>query len=234
MKYISSIFILVICLYSPLTRAKVELITSPNPPWITITDNVISGSFIKKVKMIFNELNIPFEISTSPWKRCIRRMERGTSDALLMLLKTKKREETMSFTIPLAQDYMYLYFKKETPIIWNSFEDLKNIKIAKIRGYSYGKDVDAFFKSYRPIEVDSELQLIRMLQMGKIDAGFFNKMTVDIYNKKQNIKNKLIHGSKFVEHDLYSIGFSKKLKYLFLIPKINQIIKNKKLLKSYL
>ncbi len=208
-----------------------ELISEPWKPWITKDENERpSGIFIRISKKIFNKAGIEYRIKYYPWKRCLKRIEKGESDALLMLVRTPEREKHMIFTEPIMTDSLLLYYNISKVIEWNRFEDLKIYWIGLTSGYDYGDELKKAKEKYN-YKLDyatTEEQTIIKLSKRRVDLAITNKTATECFLKKNPQFDNIRAAEKPVRESVYYIAFSKKSEFLVHLPKINTVIKEMK------
>lgn len=207
---------------------KVELISTLWDPWITEdSEKKPSGIFIKVTEEIFKEMDQDYIINYYPWKRSLKRIKDGSSDALLMLLKEKEREKYMLFSDPILNDKTLLYYTTKKPVSWNNFKDLEKYTIGITSGHNYGKEFEKAMKvnDYSIDFAITDLKNIEKLVKGRTDLIFINQSVMDAFLKKNPNVTNVRFSTKIIIEDIYHIGISKKAKNKINLPLMNSIIK---------
>ncbi len=75
-----------------------------------------------------------------PWKRSYIMTERGMWDATFLWSVTDNRKQIFYISDPIVSGKDVFFHLKSFKFDWNSFKDLKGIKIGGVIGYDYGPD----------------------------------------------------------------------------------------------
>jgi len=227
--------VLIVVLLFPVIAAgetgKIRITCDPWAPWMEGKqgEKPTGGVFIQITEALFSRINIEYGITIFPFKRCLRQMQTGERDIMLMVSKTPERETFMAFSDVVLSDPYYLYYssKRISSFEWGAWDDLKNLRIGVVSGFNYGNDFKAAVHAYR-ITLDgvtSDLQNIKKLVAGRFDFVILNKTNADAllweypeFKKDVKMSGKVLHEAQ------YRFGFSKKSPSLSLIPAINDTI----------
>ncbi|MCP4050890.1 MAG: transporter substrate-binding domain-containing protein [bacterium] len=198
------------------------------PPYEFEENGKPSGMLVEIVKTIFEKADIPLKLKFLPFKRAYEYTKNGTIDGLFNFYKTEKRLEFFDYTDPVIENPLVFFVRKDTIIEFNTFKDLKGLKIGVMRGYTYGTDFDEntlFIK----IKANSHEKSFKRLVFGRIDAYLCDKFVGRYIAGNNDYMSELKTLPTPLKVMKGHIGFTKG-KHHDLINKINIILS--KLLKN--
>ncbi len=112
-----------------------------------------------------------------PWARALRELSMGRLDLLYGASRTAEREAFARFSLAYRVEQMQLVVRSGTPAFgslrdWLAYSPARRFGL--IRGFYYGAKLDPVLRdpqlAERRLEVRSDLQLLQLLQAGRIDA----------------------------------------------------------------
>lgn len=119
---------------------------------------------------ISERLNIKIAIKRSPWARSLENVRTGDSDIITGVAYTRERAEYIHYVQP---SYYYVnpvfYVKKGRGKLIKTYNDLYGYSIAISRGSAYFEPFNSDSKINK-VELSTELQLIKMLDLGRVDV----------------------------------------------------------------
>lgn len=110
--------------------------------------------------------------SVGPWARCQVLVERGTVDTMVCGFDTPRRREYAVVVEPaLASNEAALFVRRDSPLRFESWADLADLRIGVGHGVSLGVEVDQQLARYAKVDnaLSEELNL-RKLLLGRLDA----------------------------------------------------------------
>lgn len=186
------------------------------------------GLAVDLVNTIFNKLGVKTDMMLCPWKRWLKQIEVGSSDALMLLGYSPEREKYLVYSDPIIVVRDLIWFHKNNSPKWNQLADLKHLKFGRTRGFQYGSEFeDAVIKNSISIEeVESDKQNFIKLKLGRIDAFVANEITAaEIFRQIPELKESIVSSFKPLKEGPMYMGFSKKSPAVKLIPYVNKVIK---------
>jgi len=186
------------------------------------------GFHTKIINYIGQEMALTPDIIYAPLARRIHMLSTGQLDLLIGIRKTPEREKLFIFIEPgytrgTAVSGLYINTQKNS-FLDNAANSRKKI-IAVTTNSSYIKDYDLPF-SYKVITVTSLVQVIKMLDVGRIDAFIYGKKSANILVNKMEL-NHLKPSLKFTPtkntNKSSYIAISKHSKLKSDIDKLSQI-----------
>jgi len=125
----------------------------------------------------FNAVGVKVKYIFFPWKRSLETVREGNGDASGYWASTSDREQDFYLSDPIHNEEIVFYHLKNYPFHWSSLDDIKDITIGAIIGYSYGDAFDKAASSGRLTvhRVPTDTQAFRMLHSGRINIFPLNK-----------------------------------------------------------
>ncbi len=196
------------------------------------------GIAVEFTNEIFSRLNIAYSSKLYPWKLCLKYIEYGKSDGLMLLTKNAERARYMEFTDVIMTDRDLVWYEPEKfnkkfgkEFTWETFKDLQPYAIGQTAGFNYGDEFNAAVKSLN-LKTDSankDQMNFNKLRYGRIDIFICNETSaINIFKTYPKLKNKFKFAAKPFKTVKFHMAFSKKTNAKKLIPKINKIISQMK------
>lgn len=148
------------------------------PPWKTTSP--FDGIDIRIAKKIAARLNLLIKFKKCPWKRCLKMIELGNVDMLSSVIKKADREVYALFIEPpyLTEAATRFYILKNSGHQIQKYEDLYKLVIGITRGYRYFRKFDED-RIVKKVEVTNDIQLLKMLAAGRLDAFVSPEISAD-------------------------------------------------------
>lgn len=150
----------------------VTISTGEWAPWAgeKIPEN---GFVLHVVREIFENAGYKVNYQFVPWKRAIIILERGKVDASAYWYKDNKRDSFAYHSEPVTNEKLVFFYRKTNPFKeWNSYEDLKGLKIGLARGNTYPDELQKLIND-KVLSADvagQDLFSFRKLVHGRIDV----------------------------------------------------------------
>lgn len=155
----------------------------------------------------------------------------GEADIIIGIAKQTDREEYMYFISPPYKELFSTAFytrkgQKGQPHPIQRYEDLYNLEVGMIRGGLYFDRFDQDQKIIR-IEVTKEIQLLNMLDKGRLDVIIGNDLNIEYLIQARGFSEKFDKSPFKVEsYTPTYISISKKSKFIEIIPLLEVSLKN--------
>ena len=108
-------------------------------------DGQTIGADTELIEQVLKRMGYVSEMRLQPWTRVESAGRRGDLTAIYSVLKNSQREEFFYFSDPISASTTVFFKRKEQPLQWKSFDDLKAMRVATCAGYAYPKEfVDAW------------------------------------------------------------------------------------------
>lgn len=196
------------------------------PPWKITALNSFEGIDAKIINKVAKRIRIKIEFKECPWKRCIEMIKEGDADIITSFAKNFEREKFTYYIEPFYNiNTLVFYGRKGKVSIIQKYEDLYNIEIGVVKGSVYFEPFDSDLKIDKQ-KINFDIQLLKMLESGRIDAFLGSEITYDYLIIKEGFQGKFEKASFIVETEVKSyIAMSKKSKFVKMIPQISAAIK---------
>ena len=187
----------------------------------------ILGIYPVLIKKIFDEIGVKYKIVAYPWKRVKKLSEEGKIIGG-GFLKTEERLKIYKFSDAIFSEKIAVFVQKEKSFKYEKVSDLSGKRIAVKRGFSYGDDFDKIRKQslFDVIETSSDKSSFSMLKLGRVDAVLTDEEIGKILLKEIGIEDKILKLPNPLSKNKVYLVVKKDGKFLDLIPKINNAIKN--------
>lgn len=199
------------------------------PPFTYQSDGVASYGFsYELMDEIFGRLGIDVVISLFPQKRMLEQIKTGKQDGATVISQNEERASFLEFSVPIFEKRGLIYYRQQAgeTLVWNSYSDLKLLRLATVLGHNYGEEFNRarYAVPLLLVEVSSVESAFKMLDAGRVDA------VLAIEWNAQSIINGMLHQEAIVAAErpyyskFYHIGLSKKSPFVSLMPEINRVI----------
>ncbi|NIR50951.1 transporter substrate-binding domain-containing protein [candidate division KSB1 bacterium] len=150
---------------------SIDIVTGEWSPYVTQRIDGF-GVMTKIVTAVLNDMELKPEYTFLHFYKGYELVKEGSIRGTFPYFKTEPREREMFFSDSLfAVRYVFFYQKDRFKDISKikRLADLAGYKVAIIKGYSYGKKIDAALANMRGVSAYNEINAFRMLQKGEID-----------------------------------------------------------------
>ena len=174
-------------------------------PYQVYDGDKISGTAINALDCIFEKLAHPYTIQITPWLRSIKRLEKGLSQGFFTSTYIPNLDNKAELSAPLFLERWHLISLNELKPL-NLYTD-KSIKVGVIRGNAQSTWLKFHKFDHKIIEVNSIKQLIKLLNLGRVDAILEGKRNFLDALSKENI-SKSQYQLKFIKYAPMGVYFS--------------------------
>ncbi|WP_158999745.1 substrate-binding periplasmic protein [Pigmentibacter ruber] len=152
------------------------------------------GYLIEIMNIIAKEINLTIEYKLQNWPKAVEDASLGKY-AIIGFSRSNERLKTFDFSEePLYYDKIIVVTTQKNPLKFESYEDLKNKKIAVIRGTNYGYIFEKMLKEngFKHVETYSLESQLELLLKDKIDGFLIGSGTEGLYSAIRDSKNPVI------------------------------------------
>ena len=160
----------------------------------------------------FNHSGYQIKTIVMPYARALREAASGGVAACWNVTRQTNTEETYHFgNEPLLQAKISFYYRKDTPLNYQSIDDLAdNTQVGVIIGYEYGDDYENQKSRLQPKAVSNQFNLLKMLDAKRLDVVLMFDKVFESTIKKHNLNpDDYVRGVNFYTSDIY-IAFHKE------------------------
>jgi polar amino acid transport system substrate-binding protein len=229
-----------------MANAKEQTITVAAGEWPPfISENLkYHGVAARIIEESLASQNINIHYGWFPWKRAYHNARVGNLDASAIWAVTKQRSSEVLFSDPIIKNDMVLFFRKNSLIDWQSYEDLSGLTIGATNGYFYGNEFEQAEKNgvitVERTSIESsnfkKLESKRLdAVVAEVDTGYYimqkifkaEQIEAIIVSPKQvsTITNHLVISKNIANADDLLSTFNKGLKQLTESGKVDQYLK---------
>ncbi|MCP4162757.1 MAG: transporter substrate-binding domain-containing protein [Deltaproteobacteria bacterium] len=168
------IFILVFCLSFlsfqimglNANEYQIQILTSEFPPYNYQENGKVEGFATDVVRLIMKKLGVNHQINFYPDARVHRMLENEKGILCFVLFRTEEREDKYKWIGPIATDHVYIYKRKESPIVINNIRDaLEAPRVVSWHdGVIYSRLIEMGFNN---IDMTSSLESIHLKIINK-------------------------------------------------------------------
>lgn len=175
------------------TKIKtIQLYTEYNPPTLNRnSEGTIFGPMVDRVKKVFDQANIPYNIEMHPWARSYRSSLTEKNSGLFALFRLPSREKKFKWVGPIGvtTSNWVVFALRDKKIQINSQEEMKKYRIGV-----YTNDARHDYLASKKFEVevanDNALNLKKLLK-GRIDLWAAGRYSGLKLIKDQRVENKV-------------------------------------------
>ena len=198
---------------------------SEYPPFKYKEDGEYKGIDVLLMNDVAESLGVKIVYYDCPFKRCLELMRSGQIDFMTAIGMREDRKEFLDFIFPPYNDKSpkVLYFKKDSKVKIDTYEDMYKYSIGTKNGVSYFPRFDDDTKINKQVVNEVEINL-RKLEQGRIDAAMNTEIQMDYLILKHGFEG-LFAKSRFRdESGMDYIGISKKSKFAARKKEIEAIV----------
>ncbi|MCP4763455.1 MAG: transporter substrate-binding domain-containing protein [archaeon] len=203
-------------------------VSAPPSIWTIVGNTTLEGPVIDLTTSIFSELGIEIQTVPLPWIRALKKLEDGSLDMILTIFHTEERAKIMDFTSSYVIVPTVIVVAKGKGFPFAKPNDLIGLSGLKQRGASLGKEFEKITHKLKLYEVNTETQIVRMLNIGRADYAVGSKYVILISAKRIGFQDKIEILPKPVTSRDLRMAFSKKSKFLKYLPQVNKKILQRK------
>ncbi len=211
----------------------VRVAGDPYPPWTEGVTGVkaTGGIAVEIVQELFRRLSFETLIVVYPFERGVQRIKDGSEDLILMVSKTKEREDFILFTPPIRHSKWVFFHLKENTFSWSKWKDLQPYRIGYVTGNNVGKDFPAAAEKYNYYieEVKADIFNVKKLLKGRVDIILADLEVMQrIIQQNPEFRGKIAWNERPIFESFYHFGVSKKSFLAPMLSEINKVLQEMK------
>ena len=199
------------------------------PPFTPAKDGLVNeGLSYALVTEVARRAGFAATLELFPQKRMEQMVRAGERDGITVISRNADREGYLVFSEPLFAKQAYFYHRKGFKFDWNSFADLKGLRIGVVRGHNLGDDFAAAVVKHGLIldEASNVESNFRKLMAGRIDVLMANHWSAVSLLAQKEFRGEIIAADKPYFNKSYHVGLSQKSDTaLAKLPRINEAIR---------
>lgn len=153
------------------------VVTSPYPPYIIYDEKTgeVTGKDIDLLKEAFSDYPMDLSFLICPWNTSLALMKNGLGDVLPAISYSADREDYLIFTQAYKTTSEYAFYTRAgSGVSVRTFEDLKNLRVGQLAGYTYFERYDREGAIAKDESVD-ETVLFKKLEKDQVDVVIVNR-----------------------------------------------------------
>jgi polar amino acid transport system substrate-binding protein len=228
-------FLALLCLVPCLAWAQpvLQFVEEANwPPYTPAREGpVAEGLAYAMVSEIGRRAGFTVNLELYPQKRLEQMVRAGERDGITVISRNAERETFLAFSDPLFVKQAYFFHLKSKKFAWNTFSDLKGMRIGVVRGHNLGDEFNAAVLRHGLIldEANNVEANFRKLLANRIDVLMANHWSAVSLLARKEYRGQIVPADKPYFNQNYHLGISLKSDTaLSMLPKINNAIRGMK------
>ena len=207
-------------------KQVIKMCIDPNwMPFEAFNENALHVGMSADYSKLFQEyIGIEIQaVQTKTWNDSLKYIEDRKCDVLALVMKTKQREKYLNFSAPYLVTTIVLATKSDVAFI-NNLKELKNKKIAIVKGYALEKIIKEKYKNFNIVAVENVEDGLSKVANGTV-FGFVDSIATISYVIQTEFTHTLKISGKFDEKWQLGLGvrnddkillsiFEKAIKYI--------------------
>ncbi|WP_428526214.1 substrate-binding periplasmic protein [Roseibium sp.] len=206
---------MLVLIQKPASAADLVVLAKPEAPFKFEESGQPQGIDIEVIDAVFDKLGISYKVEFIRSDARIQEDARnGRADMLLVFSKNAKRQEYLTYPEESYVDIGWNFFirsEDQDKIVYESFDDLKDLKIGITKDISYTPEFLASGLSFEE-SPRSELQIGKLLAK-RFDAVPMNTISTLYEQNKEGNLDKIAYLPKPLKSKAYYNVFTKASKY---------------------
>ncbi len=139
------------------------------------------------VRESYHTMGYTVKLYVVPWERAVHYLKTGKVEAIFPANRTQERDKTFQFSNGIVDEMrMVVYLPFDSPLNWNGLESLDGLRVAAVRGWSYGEKWENNL-SIRKEMTDTILQSFEVLDKNRLAGVVGFEAAYDYALKQQGI-----------------------------------------------
>lgn len=155
-------------------------------------DGGIQGIDLMLLHEVAHRLGLELKSQPCPWRRCLKMLELGEIDVLTSFAYSDERAKFAQYIYPpYSRVNPVFYVNKQSPASITQYDDLRGLAIGSVVDSRYFEPFDSD-PSLEKYEAGSEILILRMLEVGRIDTIVGSDANADYQIRKNNMQDAII------------------------------------------
>ncbi len=199
--------------FAACTYAKHATLTlGAEDSWLPYSDKRGQGISTNIVKAAFAKVGLDIHVVVRPYARVLQDVKAGAIDGGYNVSRQQNTEREFIFgKEPILQARAYWYFRPNRVLLINTPKKLPDgFRVGAIIGYEYGDIYEIERRRFKEVRVPRQVQLIKMLHQGRIDAALMFEEEANYTLKEMGLNETAIHKGMFNHTSDIYLAFSRK------------------------
>lgn len=188
------------------------LILGAEDSWPPYSDKLGQGISTNIVKAAFAKVGLDVHVVVRPYARVLQDVKAGAIDGGYNVTRQQNTELEFVFgKEPILQASAYWYFRPNAALPINTPKKLPDgFRVGAIIDYEYGDIYEIERRRFKEVRVPRQVQLIKMLQQGRIDAALMFEEEANQTLKEMGLSNTAVQKGMFNHTSDIYLAFSRK------------------------
>ena len=190
------------------------------PPYIFLEDTDVTGLAIDYLNLISKRSGVRFNFvpETRPWQEALQSlMNLQGPDLVTSISPMAERKPHMNFSNPYIVSPRVIFIRKDTEAV-STVDELRSRTLAVPRGTVVHKRIEAEYPDIELLLLDSDVESVRAVSMGKADAYIGNLINTSFEISNKGFINLKVTAPTHFSDDIYTFGIRRDW------PELNSII----------
>lgn len=217
---------IMVCVMLPIKAFALEpvvLACVDFPPFEYEENGQIKGILIEIVQKAFDDAGILLELRMYPFARAFQEAKNGDVAGIFNLFKSKKREEWFDYSVPVIENKLLFFKRKNFRIKFENVSDLEGLNIGVMKDYRYSPEFDEAGDLFTKDVARLHKLHFRKLDLGRIDLYPCDELVGRYIATEERLMDKFNVLPRPLSVNKGYIGFTKG-KHQELIEKINNAL----------
>lgn len=194
------------CAFSGFAQAReVRLVAVDYPPYNS-EHSLEGGSMDNLAKRAFAAVDYQVRIDFRPWARALIELRKGEYDGILALWPDAILAEHLIASEPLFYSNLGFFVRSDTPVSFNTLQELSGRKVGVTRGYRYTQEI--LSSGIVMEEAVHDLSNLRKLAARRFDLVLLEQQVGEqLIEKHPELQGKLTWQGQIIEQIPLYIGF---------------------------
>ena len=194
-----------------------------SPPFSFQQNGRAQGIYPNMVEAMFVKIGQPVDLRVYPWKRVLAGIDTAVAGAG-GIYKTSERLKKYRYSSPIFLDPVLLFQRRDNMIVFENVDDLRDLKLGVINGWSYGDTFDRLrTDSFFTVEgARNDSTNLRKLMAKRIDGFLALEVAGHQLLVKEGLVEKIVSSNRPITTNKVYIAFNKESAEADLIPRLDE------------
>jgi polar amino acid transport system substrate-binding protein len=186
------------------------LILGAEDSWTPYSNKQGQGISTNIVQAAFAKAGLETQVVVRPYARVLHDVKVGALDAGYNVTRQQNTEQDFIFgKEPILQASAYWYFRADSAPVATLQKVPDGYRVGSIIGYEYGDMFEIERPRFKEVRVPRQIQLIKMLQQGRIDAALMFEEEANQTLKQMGLNETAIRKGMFNHTSDIYLAFSR-------------------------
>jgi polar amino acid transport system substrate-binding protein len=174
LKKLTFVFIAIALCFLAEANEPLELSNDAWPPFIV--DGAEQGTAERLVCQALERSGWPCSVRVDDWESVLENAKAGEIDGIAAAWRNPDRESYLLFSEPYLTNRIVPVVNNTSPDVINSIPDLAGKRVALVKDYAYGDEIQATALDFEVIQATSSMDAIKAVADGKADVALVDEL----------------------------------------------------------